>query len=106
MTEKTTATAWRMDEGGEAETWDDVRTVVEASEAMHFDNCHKSYLSMDQGQVEQMTGYGYIAWEPDFDRLRQWWDESCALRFIEAVSTGDDGADVYVQVIPQFSENF
>ena len=66
-----------------------------------WDTCHKIYLLMDDEQVEEMRECGYdrlitadqATPEIMFDYLRVWWNQSCSLRFIEAVSTDNDTPD-------------
>lgn len=67
--------------------WRLVEQSLRNARAMHFDGCHKIYLSMDDGQVEEMRGYGYNVASPDLEVLRDWWEQSCGLRFVTAVHT-------------------
>lgn len=60
-----------------------------------WDGCHKIYILMDQNQMDLMREYGYDPLIPAEDttpaqmfiKLRNWYDQSCTLRFINAVST-------------------
>ena len=80
--------------------WYMIEQMLRNAKAMHFDGCHKIYLSMDDGQVEQMRGYGYNVVPPAIGLLRKWYDDSCGLRFVSAVfSPGDN--DNFVSLIPQ-----
>ena len=75
-----------------------VKERVNEAKAIAFDTCHKIYLLMDNEQVELMRGYGYdplITKEdatPDvmLATLQEWYEDSCGLRFIEAVSTNHE----------------
>ena len=75
-----------------------VKEKVSKAKAIAFDTCHKIYLLMDNEQVELMRGYGYdplITKEdatPDvmLATLQEWYEDSCGLRFIEAVSTNHE----------------
>ena len=75
-----------------------VKEKVSEAKAIAFDTCHKIYLPMDNEQVELMRGYGYdplITKEdatPDvmLATLQEWYEDSCGLRFIEAVSTNHE----------------
>jgi len=75
-----------------------VKERVSEAKAIAFDTCHKIYLLMDNEQVELMRGYGYdplITKEdatPDvmLATLQEWYEDSCGLRFIEAVSTNHE----------------
>jgi hypothetical protein len=85
-----------------------------------FDTCHKIYVLMDDEQVALQKSYGYGD-ENDPDSLvtseqmtgdemkkqvMDWYENSCGLRFISAVSTnpkfGDDG---WVQIVSQFESD-
>lgn len=86
--------------------WGLVKSAVNRAKAMHFDGCHKIYLSMDDEQVKEMIGYGYDVVKPDFDKLKGWYDESCGLRLVSAVYTvAGNPNDGYDQLIPQFFED-
>jgi hypothetical protein len=80
-----------------------------------FDTCHKIYVLMDDEQVALMRSYGYGEDDPEAlitseqmtgDEMRRqvmyWYQHSCGLRFISAVSSnpkfGDDG---WVHIISQ-----
>ena len=70
------------------------KRVVDA-EAIAWDTCHKIYLLMDKEQVKLMRKYGYEALitkkqatpEEMFATLQEWYEDSCTLRFIQAVKT-------------------
>jgi hypothetical protein len=82
-----------------------------------FDTCHKIYVLMDDEQVDLMREYGYgNENDPDAlitsaqmtgDEMRkkvlEWYEGSCGLRFISAVSSdarfGDDG---WLHIVSQF----
>lgn len=85
------------------EVWSEVAEVVAKAKGMYWDGCHKIYLAMDDGQVEQFAEYEYEFNTPNFDLLRQWFDESCWLRFVNAVHTVEgDPNKGFDQIIPQF----
>ena len=58
---------------------------------------------MDAERVTQSEAWGYETHEPDFDKLRDWFDQSCSLRFVQAVytMTGDPN-NGYDSLIAQF----
>jgi len=68
---------------------------ISEAEGIAWDNCHKIYLLMDSEQVNLMRGYGYDPiitneeMNPDdmFNEVQKWYENSCSLRFIQAVST-------------------
>lgn len=83
---------------------------VEMADSIAWDECHKIYILMDQKQTEQMRTYGYphvltkdypINFE---ETLLGWFEDSCDLRFISAVSTNSDGTDKFHSIVEQFEE--
>ena len=75
--------------------YDLVYDRINNAKAIAWDTCHKIYLLMDSEQVELMRGYGYdplitadqMSSDEMFEVVEDWYDSSCSLRFIEAVST-------------------
>ena len=93
-----------------------VREYTDEAKGIAFDTCHKIYVLMDNEQVELMRSYGYgeddpnaIATSDQLDPAEMatvvttWFDKSCSLKFITAVSSdkrfGDDG---WLSIISQF----
>jgi hypothetical protein len=74
-----------------------IKGRLSEAEAIAWDNCHKIYILMDSEQVELMRGYGYDPlitneeMNPDdmFGLVQEWYQDSCGLRFIQAVSTNN-----------------
>jgi len=72
-----------------------IKVRISEAEAIAWDNCHKIYILMDSEQVELMRSYGYDPlitneeMNPDdmFNEVKKWYQDSCGLRFIQAVST-------------------
>jgi hypothetical protein len=84
--------------------WDDVRNALSEAKGMYWDGCHKIYLAMDDKEVDIFADYGYDYHEPDFDLLRVWFEQSCWLRFVNAVSYNEKDPNAgYEQLIPQFA---
>jgi hypothetical protein len=84
--------------------WETVRDYIPDALGMYWDGCHKIYLSMDEEDVAKMADYGYDFHEPDFDLLKEWFDQSCGLRFVSAVHTNHDDPNAgYESLIPQFA---
>ena len=104
-----------------------IKAALATAKAITWDGCHKIYLAMDRSEVYQFESYGY---DPipvtDIDEayrlLCQWYDESCGLRFISAVSTNvvdpnagfsdlipqcyvEDEADLYVPAAELFARS-
>jgi len=75
--------------------YDLINDRVGSAKAIAWDNCHKIYILMDSEQVELMRSYGYDPlitneeMNPDdmFGLVQEWYEDSCGLRFIQAVST-------------------
>jgi hypothetical protein len=92
--------------------------AVQDAKAIAFDGCHKIYVLMDDAQVEKMRGYGYGDDDGSFlvtadevrkvemlDILKNWYEGSCSLKFINGVSTVDgDPNEGFVDLIPQGAE--
>jgi len=92
-------------------SFDLVRERIPEAKAIAWDTCHKIYLLLDDEQVEVMRGYGYdplITSEeatPDemMRILERWYDDSCSLRFINAVRTNHENPNAgFEQLIEQF----
>jgi hypothetical protein len=86
---------------------------IGSAEGITWDNCHKIYILMDTEQVELMRGYGYDPlitneeMNPDdmFDKVKEWYESSCSLRFIEAVSTNDINPNLgFESLVSQFED--
>lgn len=87
----------------ETHAWNRVRGALSRAKGMHWDGCHKIYLSMDDEQLRQSEEIGYETHAPDFDKLKGWFEESCGLRFVNAVYTVEgDPNDGYEDLIAQF----
>jgi hypothetical protein len=95
--------------------WDEVENAVHYASGIAFDGCHKIYVLMDETQVGLMREYEYefIFTKADKNRnemleqLREWFANSCFLRFIEAVQSvpeGQDENDGFTTLIPQGAE--
>jgi hypothetical protein len=86
---------------------------ISEAEAIAWDTCHKIYILMDSEQVELMRGYGYDPiitneeMNPDdmFSLVQEWYENSCSLRFIQAVSTNDINPNLgFESLISQFDD--
>jgi hypothetical protein len=87
----------------------EVATTLRYAKGIAFDGCHKIYICMDDEQVSQMRSYGYgdkdtylitatATPEQLLTVIQGWWDNSCGLRFIEAVSTRGDETDFHTLI--------
>ena len=90
-----------------------VKERVADAKAIAWDNCHKIYLLMDNKQVELMRTYGYdplitsdeATPEQMLSLLEKWFDDSCGLRFIDAVSTNQENPNAgFETLIGQFDD--
>lgn len=95
--------------------WENIAAVLRTDAvSIAWDTCHKIYVLLDEPQHKLMASYGYdplyridAIGGPDaaLAILRQWWDESCGLRFINSVRTvPGDPNDGFTDLIPQFAE--
>lgn len=68
---------------------------LQDAKGIAFDTCHKIYVLMDDEQMALMREYGYDLlitsdeMTPDemYARVVEWYEDSCGLRFIQAVET-------------------
>lgn len=93
--------------------YDAVYERISKAEGIAWDTCHKIYILMDSEQVELMRSYGYdplITNEelnPDdmFGLVQEWYEDSCSLRFIQAVSTNHiDPNAGFESLVSQFED--
>ena len=91
-----------------------VEDFVADAKAITWDTCHKIYVLMDDEQVAEMRGYGYepivtkaeATTEQMIEMLQEWYDESCGLRFINAVETNHENPNAgFTDLVPQFFED-
>lgn len=89
--------------------WLEVEDALETAVAITWDECHKIYVLMDEGQVAQMTEYEYDPIIPVTSRadalntLKTWFEQSCSLRFISAIESGHENPnDGFTRLIGQF----
>lgn len=75
-----------------------------------WDTCHKIYVLMDDEQMALMREYGYdtlisadeMTPSQMSEKVAEWFDESCGLRFIQAVSTNhSDPNEGFVDIVSQ-----
>lgn len=84
----------------------DMDYLLERASTVAWDGCHKIYLNMDIEQTGKMVEYGYGnmvggTTESKQDAVFRWYEDSCSLRFIDAVFTDGD-SDKFVVVVSQF----
>ena len=88
-----------------------VRAALTTAKGIAWDTCHKIYVLMDDKQVRLMAFYEYdpllAVTDPDkaLETVQQWYEDSCGLRFVSAVSTvpGDPNKG-FTDLIAQFED--
>lgn len=95
--------------------WHDVAEEVRYAKSISFDGCHKIYLAMDETQAEWFKNNynGASCDDRTFEGtaeqmlalLKEWYEESCALRFIQSVKTDEADPNAgFNNLIPQCAE--
>lgn len=86
----------------------DLDTMLMYAMSLSWDGCHKLYLNMDMMQHDKMVndlGYSLTILNNNpyitNQKLEEWYNDSCGLRFIDAVFTTDEDTDKFVTVIAQ-----
>ena len=97
-----------------------VREYTDEAKGIAFDGCHKVYVLMDDEQMSLMKEYGYGEDNPNYlisssqldpaemaTVAMSWYNDSCGLRFIQAVRTTDETSshEGFVDIISQFEGN-
>lgn len=89
-----------------------ILTAAEHATIAAWDGCHKIYLGLDDAQAKRFEEleYKYLEYPetmiPDdtYRILTTWFNNSCPLRFIQAVASVEEGEDPnkgYTNLIPQ-----
>lgn len=90
--------------------WGAVESAICDASGIAWDTCHKIYILMDENQMDKMREYGYETLisasdmnEYDmFELVQEWYEDSCGLRFVNAVHTVDgDPNKGFIDLIPQ-----
>ena len=81
----------------------EIKSALDKAVSISWEGCHKIYITLDMESHNQQVEYGYemVAVEDKaeaLDKLWEWWDVSCGLRFINAI----EGESTFRDVIPQF----
>jgi hypothetical protein len=94
--------------------WDSVEDALADAKGIAWDTCHKIYVLMDDEQMALMKEYEYdplisadtMTQEEMLETLHKWFDDSCGLRFISAVTTHPSDPNLgFVDLIPQGAED-
>ncbi len=93
--------------------YDAIYERIGEAKGIAWDTCHKIYILMDSEQVELMRGYGYdplitadqMSADEMFGLVQEWYEDSCSLRFIDAVSTNHINPNAgFETLVSQFTE--
>lgn len=93
-----------------------ILTAADHATIIAWDGCHKIYLGLDDNQARRFEELGYEFLEypetmiPDdtYRILATWFNNSCPLRFIQAVASVEEGKTPdkgYTNLIPQGVED-
>ena len=74
--------------------WALVGQFLESAKCVAFDDCHKIYLAMDDEEMQYFWSNKWTTASGSalemLEQVRQWYDnESCGLRFVSAVESGE-----------------
>ena len=93
--------------------WSEVQDALSEADGIAFDGCHTIYVLLDSEQTSLMRQYGYEYVEPvtdqaeALDKLEEWFEDSCGLRFISAVATNHEDPNAgFKNLISQFEFDF
>lgn len=90
--------------------WEGVETAISQCKGIAWDTCHKIYILMDDRQMDLMREYGYdpLISASDsnaydlFAKVQEWYEESCGLRFVNAVQHCEENPNAgFTDIIPQ-----
>jgi hypothetical protein len=86
---------------------------IGSAKGIAWDTCHKIYILMDSEQVELMREYGYdplitadqMSTDEMFGLVQEWYEDSCGLRFVQAVSTNHIDPNLgFESLVSQFED--
>ena len=83
--------------------------AVNECHSIAWDTCHKIYILMDKERTQDMESYEYdeIVYAEEtnpYDMaeiVRNWYESSCSLKFVEIVHTNDDGEVSFYPLVAQ-----
>lgn len=91
----------------------DLKEYLRDAKGIAFDTCHKIYVLMDEEQMVLMRQYGYdplitsgeMSPQDMYERITEWFDDSCGLRFIQAVHTDPKDPNAgFISIVGQFDD--
>lgn len=91
------------------ELFDPVESAMYEAILVAFDGCHKIYLAMDEHEANWFReNYEHVFMdtpEAMLEKVKEWYDESCFLRFVSAVRYNpDDPIAGFTSLISQFDD--
>jgi len=83
--------------------------AVNECHSIAWDTCHKIYILMDKERTQDMESYEYeaviYAEESNpydlLEEVREWYESSCSLKFVEIVFTNDEGEVSFYPLVAQ-----
>jgi hypothetical protein len=87
-----------------------VVATINDAHLIAWDGCHKIYLAMDEEEADWFReNYPSVMDDTPkamLNMLVAWWDSSCGLRFIQAVTRNPENPNAgYVTLIGQFDDD-
>jgi hypothetical protein len=87
----------------------ELRNYLAEAKGIAWDTCHKIYVLMDDEQMKLMHEYEYDPLISSDEMtpakmsatISKWYKESCGLRFVQAISTFDNGEGDYHDIVSQ-----
>jgi hypothetical protein len=86
------------------ELWNDVVDHIDDAKLAAWDGCHKIYLAMDADEAAEMADYPHTfvgTADEMLATVAAWYDQSCGLRFVNAIGGGHDFTDLISQFDPR-----
>lgn len=91
-----------------------IKEKLETAKGIAWDTCHKVYILMDDEQMTLMEQYEYdpllssadLTPKQMYSLVRKWYNESCGLRFVEAVTTNRQDPNEGFEVLVGQGERF
>ena len=92
--------------------WLGVMDNTRRASGIAWDGCHKIYILMDENQVSLMREYEYEHLYTNtelndtelYEKVLDWYKNSCGLRFVCAVETMDNPNGGFTTLVEQFYE--
>lgn len=98
-------------ERAQNQLWSNVDTELATAHAVMFDGCHKIYVITsrdypDSNLYETHVKLAGVSQDAALDTLKQWWAESCGLRFIQQIDNSGESNSDYTDLIEQGEQAF